>query len=111
MNGQLRRRFCKQLKVLLFDLYSSSNTNKVFWSPCPENWMLIKQKCYLLNTDATVSFDAAQAYCFNQGGKLFEPTYNGIDEAVRTQGSFINHVVKFLGIFDPIHHIVVIFTK
>ena len=47
--------------------------------------MLIKQKCYLLNTDATVSFDAAQAYCFNQGGKLFEPTYNGIDEAVRAQ--------------------------
>ena len=65
--------------------------------------MLIKQKFYLLNTDATVSFDPAQAYCFNQGGKLFEPTYNGIDEAVRTQGSSINHVDSFWAFFNLVN--------
>ena len=56
-------------------LYSTANN--VFWSPCPENWVLIKQKCYLLNTENTLSFDDAKAYCGNLGGKLFEPTYNG----------------------------------
>ena len=78
----------------------TSNVNNVFWSPCPENWVLIKQKCFHVNTTTTLAFDEAVAYCAEQGGSLFEPTYNGEDQAVATWASGIFQEAFWLGITD-----------
>ena len=53
-----------------------------FWSPCPEDWVLVKKKCYRLE-NVTMSFADAKDFCNNINSKLFEPTYLAEDAAVR----------------------------
>ena len=51
-------------------------------------------------TTTTLAFDEAVAYCAEQGGSLFEPTYNGQDQAVATWASGIFQEAFWLGITD-----------
>jgi len=67
-----------------------------FWSACQTGWNLINEKCYKF-IDETVKFDAASDMCRALGAKIFEPTYELVEEMVT---NYYNNENIWIGVTD-----------
>ena len=67
-----------------------------FWSACQTGWNMINEKCYKF-IDETVKFDAAYDMCRALGAKIFEPTYELVEEMVT---NYYNNENIWIGVTD-----------